>query len=317
MRRSVIAALLVTCGAVLVRGQLDPWVQHVPVGPAIAALFRSVPMPGGAVPILLPPAEARPALTRLISSAPRDSMLYRLRARQAEVALDFGAAEADWKAYAASAADGYAARVELADFYHRRMEPHEEVAALTAAATAKDDPLLPATAQRGWRAFERMAAVAAEDALPAPAAEPVFRAWVARYPHEPAAWHKRIEYLAAHRQFAAAEAEISAYGRTFHDDLEPVKMRADLELRLGSPDAALAIYDRAFQPLWPEEMRASYFKLLEDQGRLREFAGRARTALAANPADLDATARLFHYFRSQNNIPAARRVLLEYRMATE
>jgi hypothetical protein len=64
-------------------------------------------------------------------------------------------------------------------------------------------------------------------------------------------------------------------------------------------------------------MRASYFKLLEEQGQLREFAGRARTALASNPADLDATARLFHYFRAQNNIPAARRALLEYRIAKE
>ena len=73
----------------------------------------------------------------------------------------------------------------------------------------------------------------------------------------------------------------------------------------------------AFQPLWPEEMRASYFKLLEEQGQLREFTGKARTALASNPTDLDATARLFHYFRAQNNIPAARRVLLEYRIAKE
>ncbi len=64
-------------------------------------------------------------------------------------------------------------------------------------------------------------------------------------------------------------------------------------------------------------MRDSYFKLLEQEGQLREFAGRARTALAANAADLDATARLFHYFRSQNNIPAARRALLEYRIAKE
>ncbi len=94
-------------------------------------------------------------------------------------------------------------------------------------------------------------------------------------------------------------------------------MRADLEMRRGSPDAALGIYDRAFQPLWPEEMMASYFKLLEQEGKLRDFAGRARAALASNHADLDATARIFQYFRSQNNIPAARRALLEYRIAKE
>ena len=94
-------------------------------------------------------------------------------------------------------------------------------------------------------------------------------------------------------------------------------MRADLEMRRGSPEAALAIYDRAFRPLWPDQLTSAYFKLLEEHGQLREFAGRARTALASNPADLDATARLFHYFKSQNNVAAARRVLLEYRMAKE
>ncbi|HWB83525.1 MAG TPA: hypothetical protein VG675_05265 [Bryobacteraceae bacterium] len=316
-KRILMTAVWIFCGALVIRGALEPWVQHVAAGPAIAALFRSVPMPGGAVPILRPPAEARPALTHLISSTPREAMLYRLRAQQAEMALDFTAAEADWKTYAQYAADRYSAEVELADFYQRRAEPREEIAALKTASTAKDDPLQPATAQQGWRAFERMASVAEQEALPTAIAEPIFREWVARYPKELAAWRKLIEYLSAHRQFAAAETEITRYERTFHDDLETVKMRADLELRRGSPDAALAVYDRAFQPLWPRTMTASYFSLLEQQQQLREFAGRARTALASNPTDLNATARLFDYFQAQNNIPAARRVLLEYRIAKE
>jgi Flp pilus assembly protein TadD len=319
-RPILIAVGLLVCSAWLIRAELAPWIQHIPSGPAIAALFRNVPMPGGYVPILLPPAETRPALTSLISGAPRDAMLYRLRAQEAEVALDFAAAETDWKTYAQTAADRYAAQIELADFYHRRMRPRDELAALTEAAAAKDYPHVPATAQRGWRAFERMANLIEQEALPETVAEPVFRAWIARYPKEPAAWRKLIGHLAARKQFAAAEAEIANFGRTFHDGhdaFEPVSMRADLELRRGHPEAALAVYDRAFQPLWPEDMRATYFKLLEEQGQLREFAGRARTALASNPADLDATARLFHYFRSQNNIPAARRALLEYRMAKE
>ena len=316
-RQICIAAGLIACGAIIIHGELEPWVQHIPTGPAIAALFRSVPMPGGAIPILRPPSETRPALGNLISSAPRDAILYRLRAQEAEVALDFPAAEADWKTYAQTAADRYAAQIELADFYHRRIRLRDELEALTAASASKDDPLQPATTQRAWRAFERMADVVEQETLPETVGEPVFRSWAARYPKEPAAWRRLVEYLATHRRFAAAETEITRYGRSFHDNFQPVRMRADLEIRRGSPEAALAIYDRAFQPLWPEEMRASYFKLLENQGRLREFAGLARNALASNPADLDATARLFHYFRSQNNIPSARRVLLEYRIAKE
>ena len=157
------AVALIIGGAFLLRAELESWLQHVPAGPALAALFRSVPMPGGAVSIALPPAQSRPALTKLISAAQHDAMLYRLRAQEAEMALDFAAAETDWKSYAQAAADRYGALIELADFYHRRMQPRDEIAALSAAAAAaKDDPLLPATAQRAWVAFERMAAVAGQ-----------------------------------------------------------------------------------------------------------------------------------------------------------
>ena len=93
-------AALVAGGAVAMRGELETWVQHIPSGPLIAAFFRDVPMPGGAVPIRRPPAETRPALAKLISGSPRDAMLYRLRAQESELALDFTAAESDWKAYA-------------------------------------------------------------------------------------------------------------------------------------------------------------------------------------------------------------------------
>ena len=161
------AAGLMVCGTFLIRGELEPWVQHTPAGPVIAALFRNVAMPRGNVPILLPPSEARPALNKLISGTPGDAILYRLRAQEAEVALDFAAAETDWKTYAANAMDRYNAQVELADFYHRRARPQDEISALTAAAAVKDDPMLPAAAQQGWHAFERMASVAEHEDLPA------------------------------------------------------------------------------------------------------------------------------------------------------
>jgi len=316
-KRVAMVAALLACGAILIHGQLDPWIQHIPTGLRIEALFRTVQMPGGPVAILRPPSEARPALTGLIGNDPRDAALYRLRAQEAEVALDFAAAEADWKTYAQTAQDRYVAQLELADFYHRRARPRDELAALMGATSTKDDPLLPAESQPAWRAFVRMASVTSQEDLPNAASDPVFRAWVGRYPKQRAAWLALIDHLTAHREFAAAEIEIAAFGRTFHDALEPVRMRAALAERRGNVTEAIGIYDRAFQPLWPDDMRASYFKLLEQEGQLREFAGRARTALASNPADLNATARLFHYFRSRNNLPAARRALLEYRIAKE
>jgi len=316
-KQLLIAAGLLVFGAVLVRGQLEPWVQHVPSGPRVGTFFRTVPMPGGAVPIRRPPAETRPLLSTAILAAPRDAGLYRLRAQEAELALDFVAAETDWKTFAQMAADPYQAHMDLADFYHRRIRPRDELAALTAATSDKDDPMQPVVQQRAWRAFERMASLVDSEHLPATVATPALRAWVARYPKEPLAHRRLIAYLVSEGQFAAAEKEIAAYGLSFRDEVYPVRARADLGLRRGSVDAAIRVYDQAFRPLWPDEMSQSCFELLERAGRLREFAGRARSALLANPADLGATARLFHYFRRPPNHEAQRRVLLEYRNAKE
>src|SRR5579871_1136702 len=225
------AAALIVSGAILIRGQLAPWVQHTPAGPAIEALFRTVAMPGGPVPILRPPSEARPAWTGLLDVTPRDAALYRLRAQEAEFALDFAAAEADWRTYSQIAADRYAALWELADFYRRRVRPRDELGALSAATSAKDDPLLPAASQRGWRAFARMQALVTQEDLPSSVSDPVFRNWVARYPKARAAWLALIDHLTAKREFQAAEIEVAAYGRTFHDESEPVRMRAALAVR--------------------------------------------------------------------------------------
>ena len=309
-KRIAVAAALAICGAVAMRGELEPWVQHTAAGAAISALFRMAPMPGGAVPIRRPPAETRPALEKLAAAAPRDAMLLRLRAREAELAEDFAAAEAGWKRYAQAAPDAYAGYTELADFYHREVRPRDELAALAEAVRVKDDG-------RARQAFERMAAEIQTDGLAESVAEPVFRAWVARFPGERDPRRRLIGRLIAHRQFAAAEAEIAKFGSAFHDELETVRWRAALAQSRDSADAAIRVYDAALQPLWPDEMSAAYFDLLRQQERLREFAGRARAALAANRADLNAAARLFHYFHAQQNAAAARRVLLEYRLAKE
>src|SRR5207245_1664378 len=89
------------------------------------------------------------------------------------------------------------------------------------------------------------------------------------------------------------------------------------QLERGSVDQVIRVYDRAFRPLWPQTLSDTYFKLLTEEGRLHDFVAKARSALAANPANLNAAARLYHYHRHQNNPGAARRALLEFRLAKE
>lgn len=319
-RAALALAVAAACSAVGARAQLARWVQDVE-GRLNAAFFRSVPMPGGAIEIRIPPKQTQPALTRLIAAAPSQADLYSLRALEEEQQLDFAAAEKDWRKHVELAADKGAARLALADFYHRRLRPGDEVQALAAAALENppvSERYLPVSAERPWRTYERIFALIDAQALDVDIAVPQYWAWIRRYPKEASLYSKFFDFTLAHKQYGLSADVIAAYTRAFLDDpVFPVSARAQLETRLGPPERALAIYERSFQPLWPGALIKSYFDLLRQTSSLRKYLEQARNAIAADPADLSATARLYYYYQQQGSLEAAQRALFEYRQRKE
>ncbi len=319
--RSQVALLAagVAVVALAVYADLPEWLQHVPaVQGREGVFFRTEPMPGGPVAVRRPPAEARAALTKLIAATPADAELHALRARESEAQLDFAAAEQDWRRFAEIAPDKAAGQLALADFYNRRLRPVEEIRALDAAAaqaTPPSESFQPAALQRSWRAFERAVALVEAQALPVDTGIAQYRAWVARYPREQEAYRRFLDYTLAHKRFDTAAEVIAAYQKAFPaDTVFPVSARARIEESRGSVDQALAVYDRAFEPLWPPALVKDYFALLQRTHNLRRYLERARAALAANPNDLNAAVRIFYYYQQQGNLPAAQRTLIEFRL---
>ena len=296
----------------LLRAEMQEWVQHLPSGDWLKVFFHSVTLPDGAVDIRRPPSETRPALTQLITANPNEASLYRLRAQEAELQLDFVAAEADWRHYVRLARDPGSAWLELADYYDRRHQPASEVEALRIVGRMASDRFAPTTAQRSWQAFQRALKVINEQALPDSSAVVIYRAWMERYPREASARQEFVQYLISHQFHAAAEEQIAAYRKAFPSDaVYPVKASADL-----APDA-LAVYDREFQPLWPDELINSYLKALEGSAGARAMVGKSRARLEQNPDNFREAGRLFLYWRQQNNLVAARRVLEEYKLSKQ
>ncbi|HSA91682.1 MAG TPA: hypothetical protein VLE48_01615, partial [Terriglobales bacterium] len=229
--------------------------------------------------------------------------------------------EADWKQYAQSSADKAAGNLALADFYHRRLKPREEIAALAAVAAAPSpasELLVPAERQRSWRAFERAFSVIEEQALPQEASVAQYRAWMSRYPREAQVLRRFFDFLVAQKDFAAAEAQIATYSKAFPEDaIFPVRARAAVAHARGAEAEALAVYESSYQPLWPPELVQNYFGLLAKTHSLRTFLDRARAAVAADPDDLNAATRLFYYYQQQGNLALARQALVEYRLRKE
>jgi tetratricopeptide (TPR) repeat protein len=325
LRSRILLALPVTSlfiAGLTARGNLVEWLQNLKgSGRFEAVFFRTVSLLGTPVSVRRLPAEARNALNDLVSKSPNDAELYRIRARADEAQLDSTAAEADWQRYAQLASDKADGQLQLADFYHRRLRPLDEIKALAAAAQAPSssaDELLPSSQQRAWQTFERIFQVIRLQALPDTLCVAQYDAWLARYPKEAPTYSRFFDFLIARKNFVEAERLIRRYTKAFpRDNVFPIQARATLAYKRGSTDEALALYDRSFQPLWPPELVQDYFNLLKETHHLREFLGRARAAVTANPSDVSAAARLFYYYQQQGNLGEAQRALVEYRLRME
>ena len=288
-----ISAYSTLCGIVIalafamaLHADLSQWVQNLATDTGLRGVFfRPMALPYGAVDGRRPPRETRPALTERIAASPKDAYLYRLRAGEDELALDFAAAEADWKTYATLANDGIA----LADYYHRRLQTSPELAALEAVAT-------PA-------AFERAIKLAEDQGLPGRPLSSTNTAHGLPSSRRDGELAKALHPVPCRSRLSSPPpiSEIQAYRRAFPDDEGIWVEEVGLTLKRGSVDQAIAIFDKAFRPLMPANWLKGYFDLLNGQGRLRDFLSNARAAAAAQPESLDPIARQFHYYQNEKN----------------
>src|SRR5207247_6687218 len=115
-----------------------------------------------------------------------------------------------------------------------------------------------------------------------------YRAWIARYPRQSSLYAALLSHLLQQKNFNAATALVGEYNRVFPSEtVFTIKARALIDYRKGSAEQGLAVYDQAFDPLWPQELVRGYFDLLRETHSLRKFLDRARATLNANPDDLN------------------------------
>ena len=318
------------CGLLAVgwqaRAALPRWMQDAVSGSAIeAALYRAMEIPALKALYPRPPKEAQGELSGLIGKAPEQAELYSLRAMEEERALDFAAADKDWKAYAERAKDKLDAKMDLALYYRRRLQAADEVRTLMEvgeAAERPDEQYTAAQEQRSWKAFERVPVVAADQGMDEDVTTRAYAAWIARYPQQPSLYARELQWLLEQNKdanrFDKASELIAQYRKAYPNDaVFPMKATALLEYGRGSIEQALATYDAGFQPLWPAELVESYYALLKETHNQRRFTADAHARITKNPDDLNAMARLFYYAQQQGNLPAAQDALEAYRLSKE
>ncbi len=319
----LVAALAISAVFILVaHAEVPSWLQWMPSSsPAINILYRTVPSIGGPIPVRRPPRETTVNLAAESAKSPTDAELIAVTAREYEAQLDFVNAEDRWKLFQTVSPDRAAGQIALADFYHRRMQPQQELQTLTAAAAtlpATDDPLQPDVAQRAWQANERIQQLIQIEAMPAAAALQNYEAWITKYPRSGLLHQRFFDFLIQNNMVTRAAQVLDQYQRSFPNDrIFPIHAKTLIAEKRGSPGGAIAVYDAAFDPLWPPQLLDGYFKLLDDSHKSFDFYQNARKSAAARPLDLEPAARLFHYHRKQSDLTAARRELSEFRVRKE
>jgi len=308
--------------ALTTKGELPAWIRNIEARTRVeGAFFRPMHLPYGDVLFRRPPGETRPALQELIQQQPANAELYSLRAMEDERQLDFAVAENDWKLYAERAANRPAAQWDLADFYHRRLRPQDEIAALLALGNSPATPaekFTPANEQSSWGAFERILGVIQAQALGKEATIATYRAWIVRYPTQEQLYARFLDYLVSQKEFDAAGQLIASYQKQFpSDEIFPVKAKALVEYKHGSIQQGLGVYERSFQPLWQPELVKGYFDLLAQTQGLRKLLDQVRADLNKNPEDLNATARVFYYYQQQGKLDAAQQAITNLRLHKE
>ncbi len=317
-----LAAAVLLCAAAGARAELPQFLQRVIGGSSVeASLFRVMDLPGVRVLYPRPPKEAQGELQKLLAHDAQQSELYWLKAQEDERALDFSAAQVDWKGYAAHAKQPLEAKLQLAAFYQRRLQWADFVGVLMevgAAPAAPEEAFVAADKQRSWHAFERVIAAAKDDAMNAGVSQRAYEAWLVRYPKENSVYAMYFDWLLQAKQYDAAATLVARYKTALPDDaVFPVKAVASLELRRGDPARALAVYDASFQPLWPQQLSDSYFALLGETHQLRSFVGSARARLEKNPEDFDAVCRLYFYQSQSGRGDAAQAAVTHFRLGKD
>ena len=224
----------------------------------------------------------------------------------------------DWKQYAQRAQDKAAANLAVADFYHRRVRPQDEIRILATVGQmppAAGEALTPNPQQRSWKAFERILDVAQAHAMPSDLTAAQYKSWIARYPQERSLYIRYFQFLLDQKNAPGAQQAIAEYQKAFPDDaVFPVKAKALVSYKQGSVEQGLAVYDQAFQPLWPAELVQNFFELLKETRSSRTYLDKWRGQLEANPDDLNSLARIFFYYQQQGKLDVAQQTINEYRL---
>ncbi len=270
------------------------------------ALYVTETLLGTPTLVPRPFAEAEAAITALQATYPSDVRLLRYGARLNEYLGNIDKATQLMIRYTnlqPGITDGLR---RLAAFYHGRARYAEEVRTLQRLAR-----LTPSTAEREVLA-NRVADLVQKQALTKVDVTEFYRQLVEQRPEDVRFLKRYLERLVADGKFEAALRALDEWQPKYPDEAPDfLKLRADIYDKRGQRDAAVAVYDRAFDPLWPRAVVRDWYELLRRYGRYRTYRRQLQERFRTGATDFDTAARLFNILAYEGNLAGAAQILTE------
>ncbi|MFQ3639777.1 MAG: tetratricopeptide repeat protein, partial [Chloracidobacterium sp.] len=270
------------------------------------ALYRTETFFGGTTFVPLPFVEAEAAIAALQAKYPADVRLLRYGARLNEYLGNTPKAIQLMTRYANLRPEGADGLRRLAAFQHGRGLYAEEARTLQRLAL-----LVPSPVERQAIA-DRLAALAQNHALRGIDVTAFYRQLIERYPEDLTFLKRYLERLEATSKFDDALRALDEWQPKYPDEAAYfLKRRASLYDRRGERDAAIAVYDRAFDPLWPRVVVRDWYEFLRRYGRYRTYRRQLQERFRKGATDFDTAARLFNVLAYEGNLSAAAQTLMD------
>lgn len=250
--------------------------------------------------------EAEAAVAALQAKYPADVRLLRYGARLNEYLGDTSKAVRLMTRYANLQPEGADGLRRLAAFYHGRGMYAEEARTLQRLA------LLTPSATECEAVADRVADLVRKHAPANVDVAGFYRQLVERRP-------ENLTFLKRHLERLAADDRLDDVLRAL-DEWQPkypnetryfLKLRADVYDKRGRRDDAVAVYDRAFDPLWPRAVVRDWYEFLRRYGRYRTYRRGLQERFRKGATDFDTAARLFNVLAYEGDLSAAAQVLTE------
>ncbi|MEW5974493.1 MAG: hypothetical protein AB1898_01685 [Acidobacteriota bacterium] len=313
----IVAAVFLLCGARI----FPRFLQDLTADDALnRAFFSTVSFLGSQIEIPKPIEESRTELRNLLAQRNDTPELYRLLAEQDEMALDFAAAEVNYRRSVDLATAKDQALEVLADFYVRRLRFGDAVATLVsqASASSSSDTSTPLSEHPRFRILHRaieLAETRRVDSVDVPA---LYRTLAEYFPDHPLPYREWLEALLKRRQTDEAMLLLDRFRRRFPQEEDfALRTHARLLEQQARTQEALRLYESSYQPQWKDSLIQAYLNLLKRSGELPRFVKTLGEQLQRNPVDFRSVTLLFRSLLAQGDLEAARNTLFRFRTEVE